>query len=188
MKLKDFIDKYVALENVTGKEKLIQSIISRRYCPVGEKYAVFEDSINKSIVTDANGCQYINMFISKINLMIGIVILYTNIDLIVDKNNKIRVFDSYDMLVKSGALKAIIDNIGEDEIDEIMSVNRSIIDTFNYKNNSVKYNIYSVLDRFTTIFSGMTNEGLKELVEIINDEKKTKVFEEKLNKLLTNHS
>lgn len=64
----EFIRRYNLLKTDEQRDEFVKSTVWRTYCPVLEKKLVLQTIIEKSITTGKNGVQYIDMFLSKINM------------------------------------------------------------------------------------------------------------------------
>ena len=180
MKLRDFIDKYSALTDDEKKAKLVDAIMTKQYCDVGIKYAVLQGMLDNSIITEDDGNKYIDMFLSKINFTIAILVLYTSLDLMNDDGQTMNAFDSYDLIMKSGAMQDIVSCIGQIEFNELADVNSSLMDTFKNKYNSLHSYVSNLAEHFANIFASLTNESIKTLNETLKDEDKVNSFKKYL--------
>jgi len=170
MTVLEFCEEY---SQAGEKEKmdLLSLVIKRTYTPVLEKRVILQKMLDQSIVEQENGVRYIDMLVSRINYTMALIILYTNLEIDL-KDGKGRTEDMYDSLVKNNIVSDICEYIGTQEMAELNSVNKSIIDTF--------YNQYGSTEAF--IGNAIANIGQKigvasgwviqQIDEIINDENK----------------
>ena len=188
IKLKDFVDKYKALSNEEQREKFVNGFMTKNYCEVGIKYAVLQGMLDNSTVTEPDGNKYIDMFLSKINFTIAVLILYTSIDLTNDDGNMASVFDNYDLIMESGAMQYILSYIGAVEFGELTDINSSIMDTFNNKNNSIHSYVSNLVEHAVNVFASVTNEGMNALNETFKDENKLNGFKNDLENMFKKYS
>jgi len=137
MTVLEFIEKYNRLSSTSAKNKMIESIMKRTYCPVLEKRVILQKMLEKSIATDSSNetIQYIDMFVFKLNYIMSIIILYTSlaIDTKIVAGEKIaKTEEIYDGLVESKIIKEIYEQIGEDELKELNNINEMLISNFDY--------------------------------------------------------
>jgi len=128
---------------------------------------------------------YIDLTISRINFIMGILVLYTDITPDKDKDGKSLTLNSYDLLRTSGAISYIYDAIGSD-LEELMNVQATVLDTWHNANCSTEAFIAKQVNRFAGIFGGLANISIEKLVEVLEDETKMKkivpLFEKALKK------
>lgn len=179
----EFCKKYAQLENEKEKLELLSSVIKRTYTPILEKRVILQKMLDQSIVEQENGVRYIDMLVSRINYTMALIILYTNLE-IDSKDGKGRTEDMYDSLIKNNIVSDICEYIGTQEMAELNSVNKSIIDTF--------YNQYGSTEAF--VGNAIANIGQKigvasgwviqQIDEIINDENKFSNISSKIQEVL----
>lgn len=182
MTVKEFVEKYNTLQNSVLKNKLIKATISHKYVPVLKKRLVLENMLQKSIIEDKNGTRYIDMFVNKINFVCVILALYTNLDL--TKKDENDVYNNYDLLVSSGLLDIIMEEINQDEINRLLSINEQIMNTFYNKEKTTEAYVNKAITQFTTILGSMCNSGLEQFSQVIDDETKMKGFAEQFTNLV----
>ena len=163
--LDELMDKYNTLKSDDGKINLIKGYVKRTYCPVIEKQAVLKLMVDKSTITEANGNTYVDMFILRINLVLAIIILYTNI--IIQTGEK-DLFESYDKLIDSNIVAIVASVIGEKEMEELVSIQSSILNTFDNKNNIISF-ICDFLMHVSTTLDLVADRGNAKLQEMIED-------------------
>lgn len=182
MTVLEFCEEYSQAEE-KGKMDLLSLIIKRTYTPVLEKRVILQKMLDQSVVEQENGVRYIDMLVSRINYTMALIILYTNLEIDL-KDGKGRTEDMYDSLVKNNIVSDICEYIGTQEMAELNSVNKSIIDTF--------YNQYGSTEAF--IGNAIANIGQKigvasgwviqQIDEIINDENKFSNISSKIQEVL----
>ena len=79
MTVLEFVDKYSKLNSAKAKEEMVKSIVKRTYCPILEKRIVLENLLNNSVSTTEFGLKYVDMFVSKLNYTLSLIIIYTNL-------------------------------------------------------------------------------------------------------------
>lgn len=168
------VNDFNALKNEESKINYAKGLVYRHYVPFGEKYMVLKGMLDKSIYTNSIGNKFINMSLSKINFTLAAISMYTLIDFIKDKNEKVKAFESYDLIVSSDLLRYLLAEIGETEITELTSVNGTIVDTFNYENNNIKNYISAQLmelkDGSSAVFDQIISVvGSKDFIEKIKN-------------------
>lgn len=168
--LSDFAKKYNGMNSKEAKKKYVASHVIKTYCPVIEKKLVLELLLNDSIVIQDNGIQYIDMFLSKINLVGSVIALYTDITMNKDSEGKAKIFEGYDILMESNLFAEICDVIGENELKELTNINKSLMDTFYNRTGSTQAFVANQLDRFAKVFSAFTGDAINQLNTLLQDE------------------
>ena len=128
--------------------------------------------LDKSVVEQDNGIKYIDMFVSKLNFFGIILIMYTNISIEKDENGIPMVAEAYDMLKQIGVIDELYHLIGEDEIEELLSVQKTIMDTFYNQNGSTEAFIANVVDKAAQKLGISAGFAIEKLDELASDEKK----------------
>lgn len=177
--VKDFINKYNQLHSDELKDRMVKSLITRKYVPVLEKKLYLQVMLDNSIV-DNNGQKYVDMFVNKINVTTAVLTLYTNLDLSND-NDKTKAFENYDLLAENDILNVLFNKIPESELTTILSINDQLLETFYNKNNSIHAFISEMVDRFSVTFGALANGSIKSLIGILDDEKKMNDIMNKLS-------
>jgi hypothetical protein len=167
--VKDFVYKYNKAQVQANKTKLVKEILTRTYVSVIEKYQILEIMHNNSIVTQPNGIEYINTFTARMNFTSALLLLYTKLDHERDSNNVPKAHESYDMLKASGALDAILTEIGDSEINELVSVNDCITNNF-YNQHTTEAFIAKQVDRLSLVLGAVIKSGIENLLESINNQ------------------
>ena len=130
----EFIRRYNLLKTDEQRDEFVRNIIWRTYCPVLEKKLVLQTILDKSIITGKNGVQYIDMFLSKINMTTTILILYTKLNIVKTDDSTTNAFQDYDLLFENGLLDQICAIVGEHELNELMTINGFLMDNFHDEN------------------------------------------------------
>ena len=172
MTILEFVDKYNGLTSEQLRNGLIESHIKRKYCPVLEKKTILQMMLDGAVVISETGIQYIDMVTSRINYTMALVILYTDLSVDKDKDNKGRTYDSYDALVSSGIVTKLCEFIGIDEIKEFSSINTMLIENFDKSQGSLEAFCASVVKKFVQTMSDVvelagTPDKMNELVDVL---------------------
>jgi len=180
--IKEFVEKYNALNSAIAKENLIKGIVKRKYCPIMEKKMVLQMALDKSVLSREDGVEFIDMFVSKINMTMFTVSLYTN--LLTDKkeDGSPDITSSYDLLYESEILDKILLEIGDREMQELSDVYQTIIDSW-YNAHSVQNLIVTQLHKIIDKFTSGTNKELQNLESVLKDENRIKSIFEAVNKI-----
>lgn len=176
----DAVKKFNSFKNMESKTKYVSGLLVRKYAPVGMKYAALQGMLERSIVTEPNGVKYINMFVSKVNFNIAIILLYTNIELPKQEDGSVDTYGAYDLLIESGLFKNLVDQIGENEINELLSVNKALLDSFNIMNDSVKSYVADIIQNASMVIGTFLNNNLDEILSAMNDKDKVQEFQDKV--------
>ena len=161
----EFIRRYNLLKTDEQRDEFVKNIIWRTYCPVLEKKLVLQTILDKSITTGKNGVQYIDMFLSKINMTTTILILYTKLNIVKTDNSTTNAFQDYDLLFENNLMNKICEVIGERELSELMSINGLLMDNFHEENK----NIEAYTEAFASTIGIFANEGISELMKYIKE-------------------
>lgn len=170
--VKEFVDRYNALLETGGQEDYFESIIRRTYAPVLEKKVVLQTLLNKSIIKNEYDVDYLDLFLSRINTTIAILLLYTNLDIKKNDNSEENAFDDYDLLKESGLFDKICEHIGEAEMTELGTINGLIIDTYLTQKHDPKYFISSNIARVSKIITPAVKSELEQIANVLKDNEK----------------
>ena len=151
------------------KSKFLQSMIYRTYCPVLEKKIILQTMLDKTIVSGKNGVEYIDMFLSKINFATAILLLYTKFNVSKNDDSETNAFQDYDLLIERGFLDVISTSIGEDELNELTTINGLLMDNFYAENKTIEAFIAKYTQAFATTFGMFADEGISELMKYIKE-------------------
>ena len=165
----EFIRRYNLLKTDEQRDEFVKNIIWRTYCPVLEKKLVLQTILEKSITTGKNGIQYIDMFLSKINMTTTILILYTKLNIVKTDDSYTNEFQDYDLLFENGLLDQICAIVGEHELDELMTINGLLMDNFHEENKNIEAYIAKYTEAFATTIGVFANEGISELMKYITE-------------------
>ena len=180
-----FVDGYNKLTNQQLKDKYIKEHIKNTYAPILQKKLILEMMHEKSVVEFP--VKHIDMLVSKLNVVMAILVLYT--DLEPDKQTNEDgtttplTWDAYDVLKSSGLYGVLLDAIGED-LNELMSVQDQILNSWHMTNTSTEAYIKNIVDTASRRFGISVDLLLDKLVEILDDDKKMKKVTTTLDKLM----
>lgn len=165
----EFIRRYNLLKTDEQRDEFVRNIIWRTYCPVLEKKLVLQTILDKSITTGKNGVQYIDMFLSKINMTTTILILYTKLNIVKTDDSTTNAFQDYDLLFENGLLDQICAIVGEHELNELMTINGLLMDNFHDENKTTDAYIAKYTEAFATTVGVFANESISELMKYITE-------------------
>lgn len=178
----DFVKKYNEIKSADLKEKKVQGIIKRTYCPIIEKKMILDLMLEKSIVED--DIPHIDMLTNKLNFFSAIISLYTYIVPEKDEKGVVKSYEMYDLLVENNIMNAILEIIGERELSELTSVNGLLLDTWHMKNTSTEAYINNFIDVASQKLGVYAGFGMDKLADVLSDEKKMNKIMTALDKML----
>ena len=143
-----FVKHYSSLASDATKQKYLSSHIVRKYCPVLMKRAMQEAMVEQSKAATNEGIPYIDMMVSKINFVMAVIALYTDLIVDRDENDRPDSVKAYDVLNESGVQDVIMDQIGEDEIQEMITIQDGQLQSFEQENHSTEAVLMQLVDRF----------------------------------------
>lgn len=167
--VKEFCRRYDMLKTDEQKSNFVQSMVYRTYCPVLEKKVILQTMLDKTIVSGKNGVEYIDMFLSKINFTTAILLLYTKFNVSKNDDSETTAFQDYDLLIERGFLNVISAAIGEDELNELTTINGLLMDNFYAENKNLEAFIAKYTQAFATTFGMFADEGISELMKYIKE-------------------
>lgn len=166
-----FVEDFKKVTNEANKLAMVKKHVVSHYAPLLSKRLVL-DLMNEKSVVDGKHCKYIDFTVSKLNMIMAILALYTDLtpDKEVDAEGKetAKSYESYDLLKGSGALDMILNEIGED-IQELLTVQSSIMDTWTMQNTSTAAYISDLVEKVSMIFSAGLGKELSGLTEVFNE-------------------
>lgn len=181
-----FVKEYSEITNEGQRKQYLKKHITRTYCPLFEKMNMLKIMNDKAVVDNEDTEKYINMTVSKLNTMIAVLILYTDIKVEKDEENKPKTWECYDLLQSTGLFSKILEFIGKD-IEELMLVQKEVMDTWHMKNSSTRAFITSLVNKSVDRFGVVAGAGMQELSNILDDEQKMNkaysLFDNFLNKI-----
>ena len=177
-----FVERYNKLTNEQLKDKYIKEHIKTHYSPIFNKKIVLEAMNDKSVVEDSMG-KYIDLTVSKINLVMAILVLYTDIEPEKDESGIPKAWETYDILKSTKLFDKILNNIGSD-IEELMTVQSQVLDTWYSRNTSTDAYIANLIDLASHKFGVYAGVGMEKLAEVLEDEAKMKKVIGALDKVM----
>ena len=181
--VKAFCKKYTTTTSEHVKGDMIKKIIKVTYVPVMMKRAALQRMLDISIVVTGHGTDYIDMFLSRINMIMCIVGLYTDLKVEKDGDGLPLTFEAYDALTESGVLAKIYEQIPEQELAELTSINGVLMDNF-YNERTVENFVAKQLSRVSALVGSFAGSGLNELRELLKDKEKVENLAESLGDFL----
>lgn len=163
MKVSEFVSSY---KSTNLKDGFVSQHIKRTYASIGEKNALLSKLLDDCVMKDKNGILYINMVANKIDLIYAIVVLYTDLEIDLDQNEKKDVLGCYDLLQESGAIDDICEKIGAKEINELTFVNKEVLDTWHNANSSTRAYLATLTEKSIRTITELSEILGREKVEI----------------------
>ena len=188
MRIDELAKEIASAKTESQKTGIVKKHVTKDYCPIGMKYAVLRDMQEKSVVEDNNGTKYLEMTLHRINYTLAIVILYTDLELLLKEDGTVDAFGSYDVLMSTQIMGYLLNLIGEVEYAELECINKSLMDTFDMKNNSFKSFMADIMQNMGVIIGTLTNDGFGRFEEIVKDESKMKKFRKELDSFLNKYT
>lgn len=173
MNVKEFCHRYDMLKTKEQKDNFVKDIVFRTYCPVLEKKIVLQTLLEKTVVTGKNGVMFVDGFLGKVNIVTAIIILYTKINVKKEDNDTDTAFDDYDELYTHDMINKICAVIGERELNELLSVNETLISNFMEEHKTVEAYISRCINEVGAIIDSFGTEGLNELLEVVKNNMNT---------------
>ena len=127
--------------------------------------------MNEKSIAEGKHGRYIDFTVSKLNLIMAILVLYTDLtpDKKIDGDKEIvKSYESYDLLKESGALDMLLEEIGED-IKELLAVHSDVTDTWTAQNCSTAAYISDLVEKVSLIFSTALGKELSSIIDIFNE-------------------
>ena len=106
------------------------------------------------------------------------LILYTNIKVSKTDDSETTAFDDYDMLRQRNIMNMIWEIIGQDELDELLSINSLILNNYMEENKTADAYVKKYVDAAVTTLGLFVSEGLQELVSQVKGEESEKNAED----------
>ena len=168
-----FVEGYKKIANENLKDKYIQEHIKNTYAPILQKKLILEMMNSKSVVETP--VKHIDMTVSKLNVVMAILVLYTDIepDKQTNENGTTTplTWEAYDALKSSGLYGILLDAIGED-LNELMSVQEQILESWHIANTSIEAYISNLMEVASRKFGVYIGVGLEKIAEALDDETK----------------
>ena len=176
-----FVDTYKKATNETTKQSMVKKHVVSHYAPFLSKLNILQMMCEKSVKEGKSG-SYIDMSTSKLNFIVAIIVLYTDleVDKEVDPEGKeiSKSWEAYDLLKESGALDAILNEIGSD-LEELISVQDQVLTTWHNEHSSIQAYVSSLVEKVSMIFSTAVGQKMQPIVDMFNglsDEEKQNLF------------
>lgn len=179
--VKEFVKGYKKLTSPELINKYVVSHITKTYAPLLIKKEVLTLMCEKSVVESKT--KYIDMTINKLNFIMAILSIYTDIEIEKNEEGKPLSWEAYDELKSTGALDTIISAIGSD-IEELITVQKEVLDTWHIKNDSTEAYITQLIEFASRKLGVYAGVGMEKLAEILNDETKIKEVMEIISNFL----
>ena len=179
-----FVEGYNKLANEQLKDKYVKEHIKTTYVPILQKKLILEMMNAKAVVETP--IKHIDMMVSKLNVVMAILVLYT--DLEPDKQTNEDgtttplTWEAYDALKSSGLYGKVLGAIGED-LNELMSVQDQILNSWHMANTSTEAYVNNIIDTVSRRFGISMELVLDKLTDILEDDAKTKKVTTMLEKL-----
>lgn len=164
-----FVNNFRELTTEEEKHNYVASAITRQYVPVLEKQLALQVMLDKSIITDENHMKYIDMFLSKINLNLAIISLYTNIKYSKPHEDNRSPIDDYDDFRENNLFNMVCSFIPEAELTELSSIQNSLIETFYNKYSSTEAVLNRLMKNLDIVLKTFGESGEK-LIQMLPKE------------------
>lgn len=182
--ISNFVEGYNKLANEQLKDKYVKGHIKTTYVPILQKKLILEMMNEKAIVETP--VKHIDMMVSKLNVVMAILVLYTDIEpdkqINEDSTATPLTWEAYDALKSSGLYGEILDAIGED-LNELMSVQDQVLNSWHMANTSTEAFVSNIIDTASRRFGISIDLLLDKLTDILEDDAKTKKLTTVLEKL-----
>ena len=170
-----FVEGYNKLANEQLKDKYVKEHIKTTYVPILQKKLILEMMNTKAVVETP--IKHIDMMVSKLNVVMAILVLYTDIEpdkqTNEDGTTTPLTWEAYDALKSSGLYGKVLDAIGED-LNELMSVQDQILNSWHMANTSTEAFVNNIIDTASRRFGISIELLLDKLTDILEDDAKTK--------------
>ena len=170
-----FVENYNKLANEQLKDRYVKEHIKTTYVPILQKKLILEMMNEKAVVETP--IKYIDMMVSKLNVVMAILVLYTDIEpdkqINEDGTTTPLTWEAYDALKSSGLYGKVLDAIGED-LNELMVVQDQILNSWHMANTSTEAYVNNIIDTASRRLGISIDLLLDKFTEILEDEKKMK--------------
>lgn len=168
--VKQFCEHFEKLNSDDAKQRYVKSVIRRTYAPFVEKMALCKQMAEKSVRITDQGVGYVDMCANKLNIIGVIIGLYTTLTYDKDKEGKPDVAGCYDALYRTGTMDAILNCI-EADVNELMTINGTCLDSINAEFCSVQSYIARQIEKMSFIMGALENYMEKQTQEVPNTSK-----------------
>lgn len=158
-------------EFANNKNNKIKEHVVRTYSPIAEKIAYFEYARKMSIRHSEEGIDYIDMNLNRMWFVLALFRLYTDIEPDI-KDNTILLLEDYDVVSQTDLVSELSEIIGDKELDELLTVNKSILDNFNIVSGSFEKVAIELLNKF----SNFIQVNSKSILDVLNNEKLAEII------------
>lgn len=180
-----FVDDYKKLTSDSMKDRYIKERVKTTYAPILQKKLILEMMNSKCVVDEPS--KYIDMTISHLNVVMAILVLYTDIE--PDKKDNEDgtttplTWEAYDALKSTGIYEKLLNAIGKD-LDELMLIQSQVLDSWHMANTSTQAYVNEVIETASRRFGISIELLLDKLNEVLEDETKMKKLMSALEKIL----
>ena len=183
-----FAEGYKKLTSEQLKDRYIKEHIKTTYAPILQKKLILEMMNSKAVVETP--VKYIDMTVSKLNVVMAILVLYTDIEPDKKENEDGTTapltWEAYDILKSTGLYEKLLNAIGED-LNELMSVQDQILSSWSMANTSTEAYVNNLINTASRRFGIAGELILEKLTEVLDDEVKmnkvTSILEKMVKKI-----
>ena len=177
-----FVERYNKLNNDQLKDKYVKEHVKITYAPILKKKAILEVMNNKSVVEGSTG-KYIDLITSKLNLIMAVLVLYTDIEPDKNEDGQPLVCESYDALQSTGLIGKILNIIGSD-VEELMNIQSKVMDTWYAQHTSTEAYVANLVEKASHKLGVYAGAGMDKFADVLSDEKKVNKIIAALDKLV----
>lgn len=167
-----FVERYNKLTNEQLKTKYVKEHVIKTYAPLLFKMSILNIMNERSVVNESP--KYIDLVVSKLNFVMAVLVLYTDIEPDKSEDGKPMTWTAYDALKSTGILDRIVAVIGEDEMNELLSVQKNVMDTWHMKHKSAEAYVMDMVEAAARKFSVIAGVSMDKLSDVLSDEDKMK--------------
>ena len=183
-----FAEGYKKLTSEQLKDRYIKEHIKTTYAPILQKKLILEMMNSKAVVEAP--VKYIDMTVSKLNVVMAILVLYTDIEPDKKENEDGTTapltWEAYDILKSTGLYEKLLNAIGED-LNELMSVQDQILSSWSMANTSTEAYVNNLINTASRRFGIAGELLLGKIIETLDDEVKmnkiTSILEKMVKKI-----
>lgn len=170
MSVKEFINKFDQATSDASRKKILKNIVKKTYAPISEKKMMLQVAVDRSISKDSYGVKYIDMFVLRLNFYTVLIPLYTTLVINKDKENSPLVMEAYDLMQSRHIWDILFaDALVEGELEELLAIEKNILDTFYNKEKSTEAIVQKVINSFSTKIGIAAGYAINELEKITRD-------------------
>ena len=177
-----FVERYNRLTNDQLKTKYVKEHVIKTYAPLISKMSILNIMNERSVVNE--NIKYIDLVVSKLNFVMAVLVLYTDIEPDKSEDGKPLTWNAYDALKSTGLIDKIVQIIGEEEMEELLSIQKNIMDTWHMKNKSTEAYITDLVEVAARKFSVIAGVSMDKLSDVLSDEVKMKKVMSALGKVV----